>query len=188
LSRRSSSGFAESVDTAPARELRHRGHIREKGSSMVDVRAAAGTTDTPVPAQVLVPGQEGYDEARRVFNGMIDRSPAVIVRCHDTAGVASAVEMAREQRLQLSVYGGGHGVTGSAVIDGGLCIDMRGMKTLVVDPEARTIVADAGLTWGEIDTATQAHGLAVTGGRMSTTGVAGLALGSGSGWLERKLG
>ena len=154
---------------------------------MVDVRAAAGT-DTPLPAEVLEPGQEGYDEARRVFNGMIDRSPAMIVRCHDTAGVAAAIELARERRLPLSVYGGGHGVTGAAVIDGGICIDLRGMKTVVVDPDSRTLVADAGLTWGEVDAATQAHGLAVTGGRVSSTGVAGLALGSGSGWLERKLG
>ncbi len=86
------------------------------------------------------------------------------------------------------VYGGGHSVTGSAVVDAGICADMRGMKGITVDPEARTVRAEAGLTWGEFDAATQEHGLAVTGGRVSDTGIAGLALGSGSGWLERKLG
>jgi FAD/FMN-containing dehydrogenase len=157
---------------------------------MVDV-GSARTSDSAAgasPREVLEPGQPGYDEARRVFNGMVDRSPAMIVRCSDTADVVAAIELARERRLPLSVYGGGHGVTGSAVIDGGLCIDLRGMKTAVVDPDARTLVADGGLTWGEIDAATQEHGLAVTGGRMTTTGIGGLALGSGSGWLERKLG
>jgi len=98
------------------------------------------------------------------------------------------VNLARENHLPLSVYGGGHGVTGSAVVDAGICADMRGMKGIEVDPEARTVRAEAGLTWGEFDAATQEHGLAVTGGRMSGTGIAGLTLGSGSGWLERKLG
>ncbi len=162
---------------------------------MVDNAGGTSTTTSTststarsTAADVLEPGQDGYDEARRVFNGMIDRSPAMIVRCRDTGGVVAAIEMARERGLPLSVYGGGHGVTGSAVVDGALCIDLRGMKTLVVDPEARTLIAEAGLTWGEIDAATQEHGLAVTGGRVSTTGVGGLVLGSGSGWLERALG
>ena len=90
--------------------------------------------------------------------------------------------------LPVSVYGGGHSVTGAAVVDGGLCIDMRGLKSVTVDPTERTVWAGAGLTWGELDAACQEHGLAVTGGRVSSTGVAGLALGSGSGWLERSLG
>jgi hypothetical protein len=138
--------------------------------------------------QLLHPGEAGYDEARAVFNGMIDRSPAVIARCASAGDVAAAVALAREQHLPLSVYGGGHGVTGSAVCDAGVCVDLRGMKGIAVDPEARRVRAEAGLTWGELDAATQEHGLAVTGGRVSTTGVAGLTLGSGSGWLERKLG
>jgi FAD/FMN-containing dehydrogenase len=136
----------------------------------------------------LYPGDAGYDDARRVYNGMIDRLPAVIARCATPADVAAALRSARAQNLPVSVYGGGHGVTGSAVVDGGVCIDMRGMKGVSVDPEARTVRAEAGLNWGELDAATQEHGLAVTGGRMSDTGIAGLALGSGSGWLERKLG
>ena len=138
--------------------------------------------------ELIRPGDDAYDGARAVFNGMIDRRPVLIARCTDADDVAAAVNLAREQDLPLSVYGGGHGVTGSAVVDAGICIDMRGMKGIAVDPEARTVRAEAGLTWGELDPATQEYGLAVTGGRASDTGVAGLALGSGSGWLERKLG
>ena len=136
----------------------------------------------------LAPGDAGYDEARAVFNGMIDRHPVLIAVCGSTDDVVAAVNHGREQGLPLSVYGGGHGVTGAAVVDGGLMIDMRGMKGIDVDPDARTVRAEAGLNWGEFDAATQAHGLAVTGGRVPDTGIAGLALGSGSGWLERKLG
>ena len=138
--------------------------------------------------QLVHPGDADYDDARKVFNGMIDRSPALIARCANADDVAAAVGLAREQSLPLSVYGGGHGVTGSAVCDAGVCVDLRSMKGIDVDPDARTVRAEAGLKWGELDAATQEHGLAVTGGRVSDTGVAGLALGSGSGWLERKLG
>jgi FAD/FMN-containing dehydrogenase len=137
---------------------------------------------------LLHPGEAGYDEARRVFNGMIDRRPAVIARCANAADVAACVDLARVRGLPLTVYGGGHGVTGSAVVDGGLCVDLRGMKGVSVDAAARTARAEGGLTWGELDAATAAHGLAVTGGRISGTGVGGLSLGSGSGWLERKHG
>ncbi|HET7312658.1 MAG TPA: FAD-binding oxidoreductase [Mycobacteriales bacterium] len=137
---------------------------------------------------LLTPGDAEYDAARTVFNGMIDRRPAVIARCTSTADVVAAVKYARAQGLDISVYGGGHGVTGSAVIDAAMCIDLRGLKTAEVDPVAKTIHAGGGLTWGELDAATQAHNLAVTGGRVSTTGVGGLSLGSGSGWLERKFG
>lgn len=134
------------------------------------------------------PDDEGYDEARRVFNGMIDRRPALIARCADVDDVVAVVNLARERDLLLSVYGGGHGVTGSAVVDGGLCLDLRGLRAVAVDPVARTVRVRGGATWGEVDAATQEHGLAVTGGRASTTGVGGLALGSGSGWLERAFG
>lgn len=137
---------------------------------------------------LLHPGDDGYDEARAVFNGMIDRRPAVIARCASVDDVIAVVNLAREHDLPLSVYGGGHGVTGSAVVDAGVCLDMRGMRRVDVDPDARTARVEGGATWGELDAATQAHGLAVTGGRVSSTGVAGLALGSGSGWLERKFG
>ena len=137
---------------------------------------------------LIRPGDEGYDDARQVFNGMIDRSPALIARCTSAADVAAVVRLARAEDLPLSVYGGGHGVTGSAVVDAGVCVDLRGMKGITVDPVARTARVEGGVVWGELDAATQEHGLAVTGGRASTTGVGGLALGSGSGWLERKLG
>jgi FAD/FMN-containing dehydrogenase len=102
--------------------------------------------------------------------------------------VAAVVQHANTQHLPLSIYGGGHGVTGSAVIDDGICLDLRGMKAIEVDADRGVARAEAGLTWGEFDAATQEHGLAVTGGRVSDTGIGGLALGSGSGWLERKLG
>jgi FAD/FMN-containing dehydrogenase len=137
---------------------------------------------------LLRPRDAGYDAARAVFNAMIDRSPALIARCVTAHDVVAAVNFARDQNMALSVYGGGHGVTGSAVCDDGICIDLRPMKAVTVDPATATVRAEAGLTWGEFDAATQAHGLAVTGGRVSTTGIGGLALGSGSGWLERKLG
>jgi FAD/FMN-containing dehydrogenase len=154
---------------------------------MTDTRAT--TFELPgFRGELFHPGDAQYDEARKVFNGMIDRSPALIARCASADDVAAAVNLAREQDLPLSVYGGGHGVTGSAVVDAGICIDLRGMKAIDVDPKARTVRAEGGLMWGELDAATQEHGLAVTGGRASDTGVGGLALGSGSGWLERKLG
>ncbi len=153
---------------------------------MID--GAAPTFELPgFKGQVLRPDDDGYDDARRVFNGMIDRRPAIIARCTDADDVVMVVDLARQNDLPLSVYGGGHGVTGSAVVDAGICADMRGMKGIAVDPDQRAVRAEAGLTWGEFDAATQEHGLAVTGGRVSETGIAGLALGSGSGWLERKL-
>ena len=134
------------------------------------------------------PDDEGYDDARSVFNGMIDRRPVVLAQCASVADVVAVVALARDNDLPLSVYGGGHGVTGSAVVDGGVCLDMRGMRTVTVDADARTAVVQGGATWGEVDAACQEHGLAVTGGRVSGTGVVGLALGSGSGWLERAFG
>ena len=137
---------------------------------------------------LMQPGGADYDDARRVFNGLIDSKPALIARCASTGDVAAAVRYARANNLTVSVYGGGHGVTGSAVAEGSLCVDLRGMKTADVDPDSRTVRAAGGLTWGELDAATQAHGLAVTGGRVPSTGIAGLALGSGSGWIERKCG
>jgi FAD/FMN-containing dehydrogenase len=152
---------------------------------------ATSTTSLGIPGfggDLLAPGDGGYDEARAVFNGMIDRRPAMIAVCGSSDDVVAAVNFARAEGLPISVYGGGHGVTGAAVVDGGLVVDMRGMKGIQIDPAARTVRAEAGLNWGEFDAATQEHGLAVTGGRVPDTGIAGLALGSGSGWLERKLG
>jgi FAD/FMN-containing dehydrogenase len=142
--------------------------------------AIAGFTGT-----LMDESHPDYDAARTVFNAMIDRRPKLIARCTSAADVAAAIGYARANQLEISVYGGGHGVTGSAVIDGGMCIDLRGLKRIDVDPVHRIARAGGGLTWGEFDAATQEHGLAVTGGRVSTTGVGGLSLGSGSGWLER---
>jgi hypothetical protein len=138
--------------------------------------------------EVVGPGEPAYDGLRHVFNAMVDRRPGVIARCTGAADVIAAVNFARQRALPIAVHGGGHGVSGHAVCDGGVMIDLRPMKAVRVDPERRVAHAQAGLTWGELDRETQAFGLAVTGGRMSTTGVAGFTLGSGSGWLERKLG
>ncbi|MGH8896222.1 MAG: FAD-binding oxidoreductase [Egibacteraceae bacterium] len=138
--------------------------------------------------RVIRPGDDAYDTARAVFNGMIDRKPAVIARCAGVADVRAALAFAREQGLAGAVRGGGHGVAGNAVCDGGLVIDLSAMKGIRVDPVRRSAQAQGGVTWGELDRETQAFGLAVTGGRVSTTGIAGLTLGGGSGWLERKLG
>lgn len=137
---------------------------------------------------LLVEGDEGYDEARSVFNGMLDGHPALIARCTSTSDVVAAVKLAGSRDLTVAVYGGGHGVTGAAVADGAVTVDLRGMKGITVDPATKTARVEAGCTWGEVDVATQEHALAVTGGRVSTTGVSGLALGSGSGWLERSFG
>src|SRR3954469_23800095 len=137
---------------------------------------------------LIQPGDGEYDEARLVWNGMWDRHPALIARCSRTADVVAAVNFARDNGMTVAVRGGGHSAPGNGTCDDGLVIDLSGMKKIEVDPEARTARADGGLTWGDFDAATQEHGLAVTGGRFSTTGIAGLTLGSGSGWLERKCG
>ena len=137
---------------------------------------------------VLQPGDAGYDEARTVFNGLIDRKPERVMRCTDAEDVAAAMRQATAEGLPVSVYGGGHSVTGSAVIDGGVCIDLRLIDHVQVDPGERVLRVGGGARWGAVDAATQEHGLAITGGRVSTTGVGGLSLGSGSGWLERTLG
>jgi FAD/FMN-containing dehydrogenase len=138
--------------------------------------------------ELIHPGDAGYDEARAVFNAMIDRRPALIARCANADDVVATVQLARRENLPMSVYGGGHGVTGAAVVDAGIVCDLRGMKGITVDADARTVRAEAGVNWGEFDAATTAHGLAVTGGRVPSTGIGGLALGSGSGWFERKFG
>jgi FAD/FMN-containing dehydrogenase len=138
--------------------------------------------------ELLQPGDAGYDGARLIWNRMIDRRPALIARCGSADDVAAALGVAREHALVLSVRGGGHNVTGNAVCDGGLMIDLSPMKRARVDPGRRVLVAEPGLTWKELDTATQRHGLVTTGGIVSSTGVAGLTLGGGHGWLMRKHG
>lgn len=138
--------------------------------------------------ELMQPGDGGFDEARLVWNGLHDRHPALIARCNTPEDVVAAVNFAREHDLEVAVRGGGHSAPGYATCDDGIVIDLSPMNKVEVDPEAKTARAEAGTTWGEFDAATQEHGLAVTGGRFSTTGIAGLTLGSGSGWLERKCG
>src|SRR5919109_1645902 len=137
---------------------------------------------------LILPGDASYDAARTVWNGMIDKRPALIARCAGTADVIHAVQFARTHRLLVSVRGGGHNVPGNAVCDGGLMINLSGMKSVRVDPVRRTGRAAPGLTWGEFDHETQAFGLATTGGQISTTGIAGVTLGGGWGYLARKYG
>ncbi len=138
--------------------------------------------------QLLRPDDAGYDAARRVFNGMIDRRPALIARCAGAADVVAGVGFAREHGLPLSVRGGGHSVAGTAVCEGGLMLDLAGMKGIRVDPARRIARAQPGLTLGEFDRETQAFGLATTTGVISVTGIAGLTLGGGLGWLNGKHG
>ena len=138
--------------------------------------------------ELLEPGEDGYDEARIVHNAMIDRKPRLIVRCTGAADVVAGVLLAGETGLPLAIKSGGHGVNGHAICDDGIMLDLSPMKRIDVDPEARVARAQAGVTWSEFDAATQAHGLATTGGRVTTTGIAGLTLGAGSGWLERMYG
>jgi len=132
---------------------------------------------------VLQPGDADYEDARRVHNGLIDKRPALIARCRDSADVARAVRFATEHGLEISVRGGGHNVAGRAVTEGGLMIDLAEMKGIEVNPAARTVRAEGGVNWNEFNQATAEHGLAVTGGAISTTGIAGLTLGGGLGWL-----
>lgn len=138
--------------------------------------------------ELLGPDDEAYEEARRVHNGLIDKHPALIARCRSTADVVDAVRLGREQATEISVRGGGHNVAGRAVTDGGLMVDLEPMKGVHVDPEARTIWAQGGVTWRELNRAAAVHGLATTGGVVSTTGIAGLTLGGGEGWLMGRHG
>ncbi|MBM3948564.1 MAG: FAD-binding oxidoreductase [SAR202 cluster bacterium] len=165
------------------------------------VKTKARTADTrPLPegaveklrpalrGHVLQPGDDTYDTIRQVWNAMIDRRPALIVRCAGVSDVMRAVAFAREHDMLASVRGGGHNVAGNAVCDGGMMIDLSLMRGVQVDPSAHTARAQGGVTWGDLDTECQAHGLATTGGVVSTTGIGGLTLGGGIGWLMRSHG
>lgn len=137
---------------------------------------------------VTLPSDPEYDDARAVWNGMIDRYPALIAHCESTAQVVQALEYAREQQLPIAVRGGGHNVAGHGTCDGGIVIDLAKMNAVTVDPEARIARVDGGALWADVDTATQKHGLATPGGVFSRTGVAGLTLGGGFGWLASQYG
>jgi FAD/FMN-containing dehydrogenase len=138
--------------------------------------------------ELIRPEDSGYDEARAIWNGAHDRRPALIVRCAGVEDVRHAVGFARSEGLEVAVRGGGHSIPGFSTVDGGVVIDLSPMKGIKVDEKKSTVVAEGGLTWGELDAETQKHGLAVTGGLVSTTGVAGFTLGGGIGWLMRKHG
>ena len=137
---------------------------------------------------LLLSGDPAYEERRRVWNGAIDRHPAVIARCAGVEDVTRTVTFARERGLRLAVRGGGHNVAGNAVCDGGVVLDLSGMRAIRVDPAGRTVSAEGGATWGELDRETHGFALATTGGIVSTTGVGGLTLGGGIGWLARSYG
>jgi FAD/FMN-containing dehydrogenase len=163
-----------------------------RGDMATETRALPTTGLAPLRealhGRVIGPGDEGYDEARSIWNGMIDRRPACIARCAGVADVVAAVRFARERELLVAVRSGGHGVGGHAICDGGLVIDLSPMKGIRVDPLGRSARAEAGVLWGELDRETQLHGLATVGGIVTHTGIAGLTLGGGIGWLMRKHG
>jgi FAD binding domain/Berberine and berberine like len=138
--------------------------------------------------EVIAPSDEGYDAARAIWNAMADRRPALILRCAGVADVMLGVQFARSQGLELAVRGGGHSLPGFSSTDGGVVLDLSAMKGIRVDPDAERAVVQPGVTWGDFDHETQAFGLATTGGLVSTTGVAGLTLGGGIGWLMRRHG
>jgi FAD/FMN-containing dehydrogenase len=141
-----------------------------------------------ISGSVLGPQDAGYDAARAVHNGLIDRRPALIVRCRTACDVAAALAFARRARLEVSVRGGGHNVAGRAVTDGGVMIDLAEMKRIAIDPERATATAEGGVIWGELNDAAAEHGLAVTGGAVSSTGIGGYTLGGGLGWLMSNYG
>ncbi len=152
------------------------------------VAAAAAELGNTFSGQLLEPGNAGYEEARKVHNGLVDKRPALIAQCADATDVADAIRLTRRLGLEVAVRGGGHNVAGRATIDGGVMIDLAPMKEIRVEPENRRVRAQCGVTWGELNRETQRHGLAVTGGVVSSTGIAGLTLGGGLGWLMGKHG
>jgi FAD/FMN-containing dehydrogenase len=149
-------------------------------AAVEELRASVG--------ELISPDDSGYEQARRVWNGMIDRRPALIVRCRGVADAVASVRFARTHQLPLAVRGGGHNVAGFGTCDGGLVVDLSPMRGVRVDPTTRTAHAGGGATWGDLDRETQLFGLAAPGGVVSTTGIAGLTLGGGQGWLRRTYG
>jgi FAD/FMN-containing dehydrogenase len=160
----------------------------DSGSTVTLTESVLKTFQTSLAGRLLTPGASEFDEARTIWNAMIDRRPALIVRCLNADDVVRAVRLAEKHRLVLAVRGGGHNIAGNAVCDGGLMIDLSQMKTVSVDPAKRTARVEAGATLADFDREAQVHGLATPVGINSTTGVAGLTLGGGFGWLSRSLG
>src|SRR5258707_13786019 len=139
--------------------------------------------DDGVHGEMVKPGDGAYDEARSIWNGAHDARPALIARCADASDVRHAVGFARSEGLDVAVRGGSHSIPGFSTVEGGIVIDLSPMKGIMVDVSGRTATAQGGVVWNEFDAATQEHGLATTGGLVSTTGVAGFTLGGGIGWL-----
>ncbi|MGH2728886.1 MAG: FAD-binding oxidoreductase, partial [Actinomycetota bacterium] len=156
------------------------GNDIDKGALAAFSKKFKGTTTSP--------GDGSYDEERSIFNAMIDRKPALIAKATDADDVAAVIALARDAGIPLTVRSGGHSVAGMSIADGAIMLDTRAINTVTVDPDKRVALVGGGAVWGEVDAATAAHGLVTTGGRVSTTGVAGLTLGGGSGWAERKYG
>src|SRR5438067_11452258 len=157
--------------------------------TVIDQAAAAGLVrelQKSLSGDVLALGEPGYDEARAIWNAMVDKKPAVIARCATTEDVVTAVNAARNHGLQVSVRCGGHGVTGKALADGGLTIDLTRMRGVRVSPDNNTATVGGGSLLGDVDAATAQHGMIVPAGIVSETGVGGLALGGGIGWFSRK--
>ena len=162
--------------------------LRTSGGSPAVLDADVGEHLSNLKGSLLTPDSPGYDEARTVWNAMIDRRPGLIVRCADATDVARAVRFARSHDLLVAVRGGGHNIAGNAVCDGGLMIDLSLMRSIQIDQATRTARVGAGSTLGDVDRTTQGYGLATPLGVNSTTGIAGLTLGGGFGWLSRRLG
>jgi FAD/FMN-containing dehydrogenase len=163
--------------------------VKTFGGSVATVsRDAIATFRNQLHGKLLLASEEGYEAARRVWNGNVDRRPSVIVQCKDSSDVQQAVRFASMRDLLTSVRGGGHSAPGYGTNDGGLVIDLSLMKAINVDPTKRTVRAEGGVLWRDLDNATQAHGLATTGGTVSNTGIGGLTLGGGMGWLMGKHG
>ena len=158
------------------------------GGSVSIGEDAVATLGDALVGDLLTPESAEYDDARSLWNAMIDRRPGLIVDCGAEADVSQAVKFAAEHRVRLSIFGCGHNIAGNAVCDGGVMISFRKMKAIDVDPDSRTVRVEPGVTLGELDAATQAHSLAVPTGINSTTGIAGLTLGGGFGWISRKFG
>ncbi|MFF4044266.1 FAD-binding oxidoreductase [Streptomyces sp. NPDC001816] len=157
-------------------------------ASLSKAGAALAALREDLAGEVFAPGDAGYDDTRAVFNGMIDKRPAVIAQCADAADVVRAVRFGRDLDLPIAVRGGGHSVAGTALGDGALVVDLRRMHRVTVDPAGEAVRVEGGATMSLLDRATQPYGLATTGGRMSSTGVGGFVLGGGTGWLDRAFG
>lgn len=159
--------------------------LKQRGGVAVD-EELIDAFRTDFGGQVILPTDAGYEVARRIWNASIDKHPGLIARCSGVADVVRAVKFARTNDLLVSVRGGGHNVGGRALCDDGVVIDLSALKGIFVDPRARTVRAQAGATLGDVDRETHVHGLAVPFGVVSRTGIAGLTLGGGVGWLVRK--